>query len=833
MYFIFVQLVLLASIPFGVQARDYFNPALLGIDNPNQGDTDLSVFEEGETQAPGTYRVDIYINNAQQETRDVPFRMLAMADGKESLQPCLSMDQLNEMGVKTELFPDLGDSTTECVNLHAIAQASAEFRFSAQQLLLSIPQAAMSQKVRGYVPESQWDNGISAFLFNYGLSGSDTFAGGGGNSKTQFANLRPGLNIGPWRLRNYTTWNNDDQSQWHSIYTYATRSIAPLKSQLALGDSTSPGDVFDSVPFRGVQLASDDDMIPDSQKGYAPVVRGIARTNAQVIIRQNGYVIYQTFVAPGAFEIHDMFPTGSSGDLRVTIKEADGSEQQLVVPFASLPVLQREGQLKYSLTAGQYRSYDSSVEQTPFGQGTAIYGLPQGFTAFGGSQFSSDYLSVSAGVGKNLGRFGAMSVDVTQANSTLPEQPADNGQSWRIRYNKNIVQTGTHVAVAGYRYSTDGYYSLQEVMDTHRSEHSPSSFERRRNRSELTMGQNLWSEAGSLSLNWTSEDYWNSNRIMRSVGVGYNNNWNGISYGLNYNYNENSTANDNGSGRIYDRDQVFALNISMPLSRWLDNTYASYNLSSSKMGGSANTAGINGTALAGKNLNWSLQQTHSNQGEGYGGNMNADYRGTYAEANAGYAYGQKSQRLHYGVQGGVVAHRDGITFGQQLGETITLVKAPGADGIDINGQTGVKTDWRGYAIVPYSTPYRKNPVQLNTESLPDNVELPFVSQNVVPTRGAVTRASFDTSIGQRVLMTLRRANGTPVPFGAIVNDLTEKKVQGFIVGDEGQVYLTGLTERGSLQVRWGSAADQQCQVSYSLMKKTDSTGVQMMDAYCR
>jgi hypothetical protein len=41
-------------------------------------------------------------------------------------------------------------------------------------------------------------------------------------------------------------------------------------------------------------------MLPDSQKGYAPVVRGIARTNAQVVVRQNGYIIYQTYVAPGA-----------------------------------------------------------------------------------------------------------------------------------------------------------------------------------------------------------------------------------------------------------------------------------------------------------------------------------------------------------------------------------------------------------------------------------------------------------------------------------------------------------------------------------------------------
>ena len=74
-----------------------------------------------------------------------------------------------------------------------------------------------------------------------------------------------------------------------------------MKSLLTLGESSSPSDVFDSVSFRGAQLASDDDMLPESLRGYAPVVRGIARSNAQVVIRQNGYVIYQSYVAPGAF----------------------------------------------------------------------------------------------------------------------------------------------------------------------------------------------------------------------------------------------------------------------------------------------------------------------------------------------------------------------------------------------------------------------------------------------------------------------------------------------------------------------------------------------------
>ncbi|EOT7922923.1 fimbria/pilus outer membrane usher protein, partial [Shigella sonnei] len=74
----------------------------------------------------------------------------------------------------------------------------------------------------------------------------------------------------------------------------------------------------------GVRLYSSDNMYPDSQQGFAPTVRGIARTAAQLTIRQNGFIIYQSYVSPGAFEITDLHPTSSNGDLDVTIDERDG-----------------------------------------------------------------------------------------------------------------------------------------------------------------------------------------------------------------------------------------------------------------------------------------------------------------------------------------------------------------------------------------------------------------------------------------------------------------------------------------------------------------------------
>ncbi|EGK9462190.1 fimbrial biogenesis outer membrane usher protein, partial [Escherichia coli] len=696
---------------------------------------------------------------------------------------------------------------------------------------VEIPQAAVEAKPRGYVAPENLDEGINALLLNYNFTGANTKSRDNdtSDSDSYYLNLLPGLNIGPWRLRNYSTWSRntfggDTQNNWDSLYTYAQRNIISLKSQLTLGESSSPSDMFDSVPFRGVQLASDDDMLPDSMRGYAPVVRGIARTNAQVIVKQNGYTIYQTYVSPGAFEITDMYPTGSSGDLDVTVKEADGSEQHQVVPFASLPVLQREGRLKYSVTSGQYRSYDSRVDKEYFTQATAIYGLPAGFTLYGGGQFSQHYQSLILGMGKNLGEMGALSIDTAQAWSQQQEQEKTSGQSVRVRYSKNILATGTNISIAGYRYSTSGYYSLQETLDTWR-ENNRNMPERRRNRAEFLLNQNIGQNAGSISLNAISEDYWNSERQMRSVGVGYSNSWNGMTYSLNYSYNRNTNDNsnyrDNNETRnnYYNSDQIFSFNINIPLNRWLNNSWASYSLNTSKHGDTSHSVGLNGSALADQNLNWNIQESETDHGVGNGGYASLDYQGTYGRVNAAYSYDQNQHRVNYGIDGGIVVHANGITLSQTLGETTALVEAPGASGVNISNQTGVNTDFRGYTIVPYISPYRENTISLNTEALPENADVELSSRTVTPTRGAIARANFNIRVGNRVLMILDKPSGEAIPFGAIVTLLNSENANSFIVGDNGQVYMTGMPDSGVLAVKWGNNADQNCRVEFNVTQQ--------------
>ncbi|MCS5881567.1 fimbria/pilus outer membrane usher protein [Klebsiella variicola subsp. variicola] len=63
---------------------------------------------------------------------------------------------------------------------------------------------------------------------------------------------------------------DQQRRHWDTQSTWLQRDVRSLKSLLRIGDTYTTGDVFDSIPFRGVQLMSDDEMLPDSQRGFAP-----------------------------------------------------------------------------------------------------------------------------------------------------------------------------------------------------------------------------------------------------------------------------------------------------------------------------------------------------------------------------------------------------------------------------------------------------------------------------------------------------------------------------------------------------------------------------------
>ncbi|TBL87254.1 fimbrial biogenesis outer membrane usher protein [Hafnia alvei] len=839
-----VALIFLSSNCF---ADSSFNPAFLEKMGGDGTAIDLSVFSSPTGgQLPGKYIVDIYINDELADHREVEFIADKSTSGKDKngtknneeitgLIPCLTLEDLKGYGLRTDAIEAFNKNSEDksaaeqvdnakakvnspavegaCTNiLQSIPAAKADFDFNKQRLNLSIPQALMSHSARGYVDPKFWDDGITAALIDYNFTGANgTSSGDNSKDDSYYLNLRSGLNLGAWRLRNYSAWNdNNGVREWQNINTYLQRSIISIKSQLILGDNYSSADIFDSSQFRGIQIASDDDMLPDSQQGFAPIVRGIAKTNAQVTITQNGYTIYQSYVSPGAFEINDLYPSAGSGDLTVVIKEQDGSQQTFIQPYASVPMLQREGHTKYSLTAGQYRS-GYSQSKPNFGQFTLIQGLSHGATVYGGVQASENYMAAAAGIGQNLGDLGAVSSDITQAKTDLTDSGVSKGQSYRFLYAKTFADSGTDLRLMGYRYSTSGFYTLQESVDLNDDDNTLSEYDVRthkRSRVEGSINQTLPENWGSLFFSASVQDYWDDSAKEQTLQWGYNNDWKGISY--------NIAVSDNYITEE-ERDRQFSLNVSIPLDKWLSSASVSYNSTSDSDGRVQRQTSLSGTLLEDRNLTYNISQGVGNQGQGYSGNTSLSYQGKYGNSNVGYSYTKDSRRLNYGLQGGIITHSDGITFSEPLGETVALVAAPGAGDTKVKNKNGVRTDDEGYAVLPYITAYRHNNVSLDTTSLGKNVEIDESVRDVIPTRGAVVRAKFTTHVGYRMMMMMMRPSGKPVPFGTTVS-LLDATSAG-IVGEDGEAYLSGLPAKGSLKAQWGKGADEHCIVHYQVNEK--------------
>ncbi|EOT1268580.1 fimbrial biogenesis outer membrane usher protein [Escherichia coli] len=827
-------LLFIAGVVHCANAHTYtFDASMLG--DAAKG-VDMSLFNQG-VQQPGTYRVDVMVNGKRVDTRDVVFKLEKDGQGTPFLAPCLTVSQLSHYGIKTEGYPQLWKAAKPldgCADLTAIPQAQAVLDINNQQLQLSIPQIALRPKFKGIAPEELWDDGIPAFLMNYSARTMQTdYKMVKRRDNSSWVQLQPGINIGAWRVRNVTSWQRSSQmsGKWQAAYTYAERGLYSLKSRLTLGQKTSQGDIFDIVPFTGVMLTSDDNMVPYSERQFAPVVRGIARTQARVEVKQNGYTIYNTTVAPGPFALRDLSVTDSSGDLHVTVWETDGSTQMFVVPYQAPAIALHQGYLKYSLLAGRYRSSDSATDKAQIEQATLMYGLPWNLTAYGGIQSATHYQAASLGLGVSLGRWGSLSVDGSDTHSQRQGEAVQQGVSWRLRYSNQLTATGTNVFLTRWQYASQGNNTLSDVLDSYRHDGNrlwswrdnlqPSS------RTTLMLSQSWGRRFGNLSLTGSRTDWRNRPGHNDSYGLSW-----GTSIGggaLSLNWNQNRTLWRNGA---HGKENITSLWFSMPLSRWTgNNAIVSWQITSPSHGGQTQQVALNGQTLS-RQLDWEVRQSYRANTPSSGGNNSAlhlAWNGAYGLLGGDYNYSRAVSQMGVNIAGGIVIHHHGVTLGQPLQGSVALIEAPGASGVPVGGWPGVKTDFRGDTTIGNLNAYQENTVSLDPSWLPDDAEVTQNDVRVVPTEGAVVEAKFHTRIGARALMTLKREDGSAIPFGAQVT-VNGQDGSAALVDTDSQVYLTGLTDKGKLMVKWGA---QQCRVNYQLPTHKGIAGLYQMNGLCR
>lgn len=806
----------------------------------NSGSINVDRYAYGNPVLPGTYRVKVNLNGKSKSTLEINF-----VDNKTPrASACLTKLILSQSGIDTSVLKnDEQDDETACVDIKEnYPGASANFDSGKQEIDLNFPQIYVLKQPAGYVDPSLWEDGVPAGLLSYDLNAwhSET---SGTSSDTAYAGLRYGLNMGPWRLRSRGSlnWESDNGSHYSSQDIYLQRDITPLNAQLVLGDSFTRGDAFDSVNLRGARMYNDDRMLPQGASGYAPVIRGVANSNAKVSVVQSGNKIYETTVPPGAFEINDLSTTGYGNDLIVTVEEADGSKRTFTVPFSSVTQMLRPGSSRWDVGLGEL-SDDSLRDKPNVGYATYAYGLNNTFTGYVGAQYTDmDFYAGLLGLAMNTS-IGAFAFDVTQSHADIDGLGTLKGQSYRLTYSKMLETTNTSFNVAAYRFSTEDYLSLNDAASLQDGIHNEeygnrtydsnaelyADYQRTKNQVQISLNQPLnrkGEDYGSLYVSGTWQDYWNNTSSTSDYSLGYNNSF---AYGS-YSVSVQRTYDDSG-----EKDDSVYLNVSVPFSVFSKESsqtggFNNINMSlrSDLKGGTSFNSTASGST---KNNDLSYSVSESSSGGNFG-NLNqisgfSSWNSPYGPLGLSASFGDdNSKQYSASYSGGMVVHSGGVVLAPgSIGETdsLALVKASGAKNARLGyGQGRINSS--GYGIMPSMSAYRENRVYLDISTLEADVEIKNTSAVTVPRNGSVVLVNFETDEGRSLVLDLHRSDKGFIPLGADV--LNEKNEPIGTVGQAGQAYVRGVEDKGVLRVVWGSDGTSTCTVHYHIPADAKKVGL--------
>ncbi|HHT0127436.1 TPA: fimbria/pilus outer membrane usher protein [Raoultella planticola] len=804
------------SIPFVfspcVLASSEFDLSLIQL-NGEREDIDLSVFNNPEGGIAGIREVSIYVNDTFFGRRELNFKN----DESGALKPEVNRRLLLEMEVMIEpnnnTLPYFDASNQkeewaeEFFNIEKVIPHSHTKLVEGEgRLDISIPQAYFKTSKYKVSPDL-WDDGVPALLLDYNITGNrNKYSSEGRSTSSLFSNFTSGANLAGWRWRGLGTYNYINNGRYESSTfdfsrNYLEKDIRQFNSTFLAGRISTVSSVLDNVMFEGVQLKNNKEMLKSGLYTYAPVIRGVANSNAEVELNQNGRVVYKTNVPPGPFELDELNIPIYGGDVLVTIKEASGEIRSFIQTYSTLAEMLRPGIYDYNLSMGKTQ-YGDFYNNSQFIQGDYAFGIDNGITLYTAGLFAEKYYAGAIGSTYSFGAWGAASADITFSRSHKNNE-GSTGQSYNLRYSKSAISSGTTVTLASYRYATRDFYSFEEHLLRN---NQYRDYQKTKARWSLLLSQSLF-EMGHLNFNGSRIEYWN-NTNSDALSLSHTYNWEKIhfstSYSIDY-YDDLRTK----------KNRQFNFGISVPFSFFdkkdTSGTYFRYGYMDSGVN-SSHYVTVYGQLN--DKIDYSTQHNWNNIGYSYG-SASLNYNGNSAKINGSYTRGNGYSTSSIGMSGSAVMHEKGITFSP---DTITngavLVNIDGVENASLYGAGGRATDWFGNAVYSGVSFYNRNTVKIDALKLPDNVVLPENEKNVYPSRGSIALVRFDALIGRQGVFGLMKSDGNQVPFGAVVALKGAKVPSTGIVGDGGKVYLAGIPDKGTLEVSWGGSNT--CTVMFDL-----------------
>ncbi|WP_370607797.1 PefC/AfrB family outer membrane usher protein [Citrobacter meridianamericanus] len=692
------------------------------------------------TYTPGHYLVELSLNGQGlgKQVLDVT------PQDREAL--CLPTAWLAKAGVniRTDFFKGGYDAARQCYVLTKGQSAHVDFDMSTQSLALTLPQQGLATRAENV----EWDYGASALRMNYNLNVSK-----GQNNNTGFGSADLKANVGHWVVSSTASGSTGDGGNSATIAMFtATRAIQALDADLVLGKTQVGDGLLGSIGTYGATLMHNNSMRPGDQ-GYHPVFSGIANGYARVTLAQGKNTLYSEMVPPGPFSITDVAVYGS-GDVNMTITEADGRVHTQVFPLSVMAGQLSPGQHEYSLSAGKAdedSDLDGELVSASYG-----YGLG-GLTLRTGGVLHQQYQGINSGVVTGLGILGSVSTEGAWAVRKYENQPSQSGSKMQLAWNKQLEATGTGLRVSWARTMTDEFPSLSGFDP---NEIWLKDLKTRNTRDEWNAGisQGFYG-LFSLSVSGWQRSYYHDTGLDRGLTGTLSTQVKGVSLNL----------GASGSQDTHGQQQwAVSASVSVPFTLFERRYSSNTTVSTAKSSGVGVSTGVSGDLN--DRLSWGVSGGRDSDG-GMNSALNMNYTGDRATLG-----GSLNQSDSGGTSGSVslsgsvltIPAARSVMFTRTTSDTVAVVGVKDTPGVRVTSGDG-QTDSDGNLVVPLNS-YDSNTVTIDAGSLPLDTELSNTSQRVVPSNQAVVWMPFDAVKIHRYLLQVRQADGEFVPGGTWAKD---------------------------------------------------------------
>ncbi|WP_447775343.1 fimbria/pilus outer membrane usher protein [Variovorax boronicumulans] len=681
-----------------------------------------------------------------------------------------------------------------------------ELRPGKDEIRLIVPTDAFRPRARA----DTFSRGGVAGLLNYDVLTMDS-RHAGGTSTFRSLSTEAGLNVGDWIFRSrqsYASQNGKERVQ--HLYAYGQKTLTGLGSTVQGGQINIASSIFPGDPILGVQIVPEDALRADARDN-GTVVEGMAHTQARVEVRQNNALIYSTVVPPGPFSLTGLPLLNGSSDLEVTVIEADGSRRPFTIPAAALGATAFRTTTGYAFAAGRYRPYGNGGSQDKpwVATGTGTWALDTSTHLTAGAMAASRYQAAAWSVNRML-------VPGTMAGFRQAVSHA-TGEGVRGTQVNASVSSAVSPTVSASMSVTQQTQGFRDLADTVNANLLDTGWTRQRYKGQYA-GSVGWTHPdwGGFRLAYSQSTNFDGRNIRRMTGA-----WVKSFKHATVSFNVEHSTGDLGR---FDNRHAAYVTVSIPLGSKTVKTYVNRYDNRMRTGATLN-----------ERVNDAVSYQVSTERDSREGQNNIDGRlslqARYTQANLGLSRNGASTTYSGQLQGGVVAHKDGVTFSPYpVEDTFGIVSVGGVPGVKIVTPQGpVWTDAWGRAVAPRLLPYHTSRLEISTKSLPRNIDLVNGYQELEAGRGSVNHIRFGVINARRVLLKATGPEGRVLEKGLAVVDGDNQYLTSVV--DGGQVFLPDVQGGANLRVTLSNGDT--CRLDFSLPETSDaSTYFESADATC-